>query len=609
MSSFNELFDTDKTFTMSTKAVMPMDRTKWDEFILGQFMNTIQLPPEVQPAIEYINADDAETVVLGAVRVKFMDRIVSFPFIVKNGKLSPFDLIVVGGKTYPAAPAYLEKIFTRDGLGEIMRRDTRRPGSQGLAKTLGGTFIGQSLPEVMRLADGNKMASLFKDNLKVAEAYYKTHIGNTLNGVLQKVSDYKKQQMDELNKVIVKSAVCQPVSIGSVKVGMLTNKGYVENVVNFGQAEKMYPEEVAFLVKKAADGQDIAHTYNLTSATGNLYPDQTRIPLIAITGPHMTTGNMIDFSGSKMNYNVKVNDMLATVGPLEVATSRQVLFNQPDTNNYTPPFFVRSRKKMIGPKSEVGKNVECYIFDGVDSFDRQIRIIIDPTIKFLYVESTKPYVVRVPAEWPIYNVPVSAKGTPGTYSARKTASFIEAALHSAPTLDLTVKVAYNPFTKRYTLSGTPDKDHNVVGVEWVKAATILNYYAGDQFKDAYQKPLTEYKVSSKPFEKSASVKPIDYKSDPIFLKLAAIIPNEQTADTLLGLNYMTPNVLDDADEYLPKLEDAASNLSDLLLTSRMTEALPEDDIKKSITYILKVVQAIKDTLTAKDQLDQQAGIV
>ena len=609
MSSFNELFDTDKTFTMSTKAVMPMDRTKWDEFILGQFMNTVQLPPDVQPAIEYINADDAESVVLGAVRIKVMERVVSFPFIIKNGKLSPFDLIVVGGKTYPAAPVYIDKLFSRDGLGELQRRDTRRPGSQGLAKTLGGTFIGQSLPEVMRLADGNKMASLFKDNLKIAEAYYKTHIGNTLNGVLQKVSEYKKKQLDELNKVNVKSAVCQPVSIGSVKVGMLTNKGYVENVVNFGQAEKMYPAEVAFLVKKAADGQDITHTYNLTSATGTLYPDQVKIPLVAITGPHMTKGNMIDFSGDKLNYNVKVNDMLASVGPRDIQTNRQVLFNQPDTNLYTPPFFVRSRKKMIGPRSEVGKNVECYIFDGVDSFDRQLRVIIDPTIKFLYVESTKPYVVRVPAEWPIFNVPVSAKGTPGTYSARKTASFIEAALHASPSTDLTVKVAYNPFTKRYTVSGTPDKDHNVVGVEWVKAATILNYYAGDKFRDAYQKPLTEFKVNPKPFEKTSAVQEIKFASDPIFLKLAAIIPNEQTADTLLGLNYMTPNILDDADEYLPKLEDAASNLSDLLLTSRMTEALPEYDIKKAITYILKVVQAIKDTLTAQDQIDSQAGIV
>lgn len=693
MASFAEMFESDISFSHSDYRSLPKNRAIWTDAIYNQFGDSIKLPPDTPLELKFFNSTDDEAVVLGGMIVTFGGRKVIFPFVVKDNKISPFDMFLVpsegqeenGSKylAYPALPLYLEKLQMGQPLGTVQAKEPGSTTSRSSNIRVGGTFVGQSMPEVMRLMEESKLAAFFAADPLAAEPYVlNPKLGSALNSVIVRC----RQAREVLRKTAadasaydaerVVSAVAHPLSLNTFSVGILYGDGsYKEAKLSPVEAEKLYPVEVSAVVKRAAklaassDASDVAGlTQSSDTAVGPLRRPQTASGQEAnqyvLAGPLSKDGNLIDWDGSRLNYDVTLSKTLDRVTEGELNTPVQIIFTDPDTGRSTPPLMAK-RKIVIGGKTT---------FSGLDVFHRRIHALIDPDIYAIFQETGPPErSVRVPRSWEIRVLPVTIDSFRRTL-IDKMASLpvdkqidVNDRLSSLHALDKLAGLAgrydraagahvlrgdYNPRFDTYTLAGTPRGVHDGSGYSWTKVACILNHYVGERFREfrggsgvamEYTPPA---RSSAATVAKTASA-PVALAGDPVMIrevprivammdtllpktastpaphdlvkrvyaswvglrlpdtyrtKYAAMVPTEDAPDVLLGFNSVTPDAVEEAYKNLPKLEEVIQFLTDLLLTARMSGSVPEEDVKRAIDYCAKVMTHVRDAAAEKTTL-------
>ena len=192
------------------------DVADWNEDILKQFYEQVNyLPKEVGVNVIIKNVDENKGYAKGSIVVFFNGKQINFPIIVKDYKLSPFDVFVYKEKDkdcyYPASEEGVKKILMADQIATLENRWDQTRGFQ-LLKTPGGVMPKQSIslydaPEESlyppfakmsgwrQLADKEdieKLAETLITNPDVGAAFH-DNTGDLVHGIVQ----LKKYQREE----------------------------------------------------------------------------------------------------------------------------------------------------------------------------------------------------------------------------------------------------------------------------------------------------------------------------------------------------------------------------------------------------------------------------
>jgi len=127
------------------------DTTKWHEDILQKFFEEVDyLPPNIGADIVLSSVDTNKGYGKGSVVVWFKDKKINFPIIIKDYRLSPFDVFVLrDGEEdiyMPASFENIKRVMTTTGLGELQNIWDKGQGQMNELKTPGGVYPKQLVP-------------------------------------------------------------------------------------------------------------------------------------------------------------------------------------------------------------------------------------------------------------------------------------------------------------------------------------------------------------------------------------------------------------------------------------------------------------------------------
>lgn len=121
---------------------MSKDSTKWTDEILNQFFEQLPtIPRDFGADVVINNVDENTGYAKGSVVVWYNDKRINFPIIIKDFKLSPFDVFVKNSDNgdpeyYPATDRNIKKCLTSDQIGKLQNRydgivaqDLKTPGA------------------------------------------------------------------------------------------------------------------------------------------------------------------------------------------------------------------------------------------------------------------------------------------------------------------------------------------------------------------------------------------------------------------------------------------------------------------------------------------------
>jgi len=149
MISLKEAVYDKPTFEKVADYELPTDISEWNEEILKQFYNDVNyLPKEIKVDIAVNNIDDNKGYAKGSVVAFYGDKKINFPIIVKDFKLSPFDVFIYRDnnelKYYPANLNNIKKILSSEEIGELENYWGKGGPIPGV-KSTGGVYPKQSI--------------------------------------------------------------------------------------------------------------------------------------------------------------------------------------------------------------------------------------------------------------------------------------------------------------------------------------------------------------------------------------------------------------------------------------------------------------------------------
>ena len=149
MISLKQAVHNKPTFEKVAEYELPSDVSEWNEEILKQFYNDINyLPKELQVDIAVKDVDDNKGYAKGSVVVFYNNKKINFPIIVKDFKLSPFDVFIAkeGEKTiyYPANLNNIKKVLSSDEVATLENYWGKGGPIPGV-KSTGGVYPKQSV--------------------------------------------------------------------------------------------------------------------------------------------------------------------------------------------------------------------------------------------------------------------------------------------------------------------------------------------------------------------------------------------------------------------------------------------------------------------------------
>ena len=224
MITINDAVVQKPSFEKVAEAELSGDVTKWHETIMQKFFEEVDfLPQNIGTDIVLSNVDTNKGYGNGSIVVWLKDKKVNFPIIVKNFKLSPFDVFVYnkdGEQTYlPSNFENIKKIITSDKMGVLENIwDKGNMQLSGL-KTPGGVYPKQLVPisdqpldmtyppfsKMSGWRDNAKKEDIEKFAAKMAQepeikSNYVDNTGDLITNVIA-LADSKKQVIADTNKV------------------------------------------------------------------------------------------------------------------------------------------------------------------------------------------------------------------------------------------------------------------------------------------------------------------------------------------------------------------------------------------------------------------------
>ena len=145
MNSVNDAVIAKPVFEKVADTTLSDDSTKWHEDILQKFFEEVDyLPKNIGADIVLSSVDTNKGYGKGSVVVWFQDKKVNFPIIIKDYKLSPFDVLVVqdgDNPVYmPASFDNIKRLVSTNELGTLQNIWDKGQGQLTELKTPGGVY-------------------------------------------------------------------------------------------------------------------------------------------------------------------------------------------------------------------------------------------------------------------------------------------------------------------------------------------------------------------------------------------------------------------------------------------------------------------------------------
>ena len=137
------------TFSKIAEYELSRDVSEWNEEIIKQFYNDVNYLPKEMGVDVSINAvDDNKGYAKGSIVVFYNNKQINFPVVVKDYKLSPFDVFIHNdGKTpkyYPASLDNIKKVLSSDEIATLENYWGKGGPIPGV-KSTGGVYPKQSV--------------------------------------------------------------------------------------------------------------------------------------------------------------------------------------------------------------------------------------------------------------------------------------------------------------------------------------------------------------------------------------------------------------------------------------------------------------------------------
>lgn len=149
MISLKEAVYHKPTFEKVADYELPKDVSEWNEEIIKQFYNDVNyLPKELKVDISVNSVDENKGYAKGSIVVFYGKNKINFPVIVKDYKLSPFDVFIHydngEAKYYPASLGNIKKILSSEEIAELENYWGKGGPIPGV-KSTGGVYPKQSI--------------------------------------------------------------------------------------------------------------------------------------------------------------------------------------------------------------------------------------------------------------------------------------------------------------------------------------------------------------------------------------------------------------------------------------------------------------------------------
>ena len=574
----------------------------WEEQIMEAFYKALGdfHQGEIEDGIDFSKVDDISLSSMGNIKYRLGDKLLIFPFVVKDGELSPFDVFVDEHENILYNnPRNLRRIVGRSILGDV--EDEKKKNES--RKRTGFRAVSDSLEDAFRAASSTKFSSYLGKNLEVLNRYCE----HGTEDILSKWAEYKIPRKFKPDSLAVK-----PVGKFRVKVAYVDDGQYYEDDLSISDAYKKY-SEYKDVIDECLESQK-------TSALGNLgadgisfvnfgNEDDLRPYRLYRKSETDSDVNVLNWFGNKINYKLELkseeeggNESFA--GPktnsenLRAHCKYVLKIKKGDGAKYSTPFWVQHKIRVRGKVS----------LDCLDAFHKKVRLLFlqpdDFGIKYdepigLTQVKTDNEKQKIPM-FTVYKTDLD--GYAKLVLINEDPEKIEFLKIEEPDVDqFYQKLGHSNSQElqvrsdgiKFSVSGADGFMPTCKFDSHLKAATVLSYYTG-KYNDVLDKAKTTKEMQTVkyiPTPKTAGVQP---KDEPIFLKISSYINDENIVDNLLSMNFMTQ---DNIDEFAAKREDLSPTidyLTKLLLKSRVDGKVPEHEVKAALMHVMKI----------KEKLDQ-----
>jgi len=224
MITINDTVIKKPVFEKVSELTMTGDITKWHEMIMNQFFEEVDfLPQNIGVDVVLSAVDTNKGYGKGSVVVWFKRKKINFPIIIKNFKLSPFDVMVYNAngeqKYLPANFENIKRIISTDQIGVLENIWDKGNNQMNSIKTPGGVYPKQLIPitdqpidmtyppfakmsgwrERAYKEDLEKFSTFIESNPEI-KANYVDNTGDLITNIIN-LANSKKQIITDTDKV------------------------------------------------------------------------------------------------------------------------------------------------------------------------------------------------------------------------------------------------------------------------------------------------------------------------------------------------------------------------------------------------------------------------
>lgn len=636
------------------------DPQAWPEEIIQKLKERVPKASGSSMMVKFMKKDDENGTATGSVIINSPTAAVTVPVIIKDFTLYPMDVMIAKAKILPLTPDYFDGVMSSN---EVFHKIEEYPSYGGLGRfedanlwnaiyppSLGRyAYASAGYPMLDLLTetiDGSGVAQWLKDNPSHAAAFYKNgHIE-----VLKKVANLKPVNMNEFSQGarnlvptirVLKlegpnkySLLSSSDKVFSPALEPLSRKGAHEFLSTISDDVDDDINEVDQNGEKIIQAPDAGATTDVVLAQKHYeIPEEAteydhysvkKTNGVAVTG--VVIPKVIDFTQKLVDLKIFIGSSMSTIQPsiwgvriknssfkppcsLPRVGQTGTFIYQPDKSHAlaTIPVTLHS----------VVQDCDCLCLKATDLMGRPYRLKINPTmeLKRIAVMPDGTYCLPKQMKWVVMEGFDSITNSRESYAVKTAAT-----IHT----DRPVKLSPNGFGY-YTLRGA-EKYAHAMGCDYTnlhssQAKFILACLGCPQekiasaFSKAHREGLAELhnlKFIPTHGEKVAAYRP---KAAEIIkaakglkrnlFKEASLIDNAQTVDSLLSLNFVTPDNLGKFIGKIPHFKASISNLASALIASRLgIKEIPEEATSVAMERLIEVVDGLEKLRATQEVVAQ-----
>jgi len=521
----------------------------WPKDVLDHFYREFPSLINYDAQIIFREKDESKGYGLGVIKISGL----GIPVIIKGFRMAPLDVCLVNGKVLP---------FTKESLAALI---TQKSAFSQLKPMDENEAFTSNFDPALGAAAGDGII-----NYEPSGGYEKTSSIDIFKKLSGKITKVKKAKiMNEAKKYKdkehVKCALTKIANMSTTDELVDANQKLSENI----------DRDIWYIYKK---GQ-----YRYTGIFGNSKVDDPIIVEDMEAGSLNNIEHIKTAAGPEISQNTSVIEEIdvASVpsagdyGILKFANDESTSPFMVDNIRFTDKSFVIHGHDGFTPRN-------FYPIRGITScveheVDKYGTYIPDEGVKFVKIELTK-------------------KGEKRIFGSNYN------------TVERINKLAYRmrgPVLEKYADKHAPQNNWGIHDITWSLIATGAS--EKDITKVAKLKVGEEYAIQTQlrlptPLENVTELindeinkrGELDNTIDPDLIRIAAYLPDAQSVDSVLGLNFLSKININEFIDLLPTYEEVTSGLARLLIGIRMgLEKLPEEPIKQAMVELMKVIYFLR----------------